>query len=107
MPKNMWAAPPPYLKTTTSWPQHAQNMHTANTAKAQAVRLYSLAAAQGAAPAQNSLGNLFENGKGVAQDRSEAIRWFHLAAAQGYADAQTSLKRLKIKKSSKQLWRHV
>jgi hypothetical protein len=61
---------------------------------AEAVRLYSLAAAQGYAAAQNNLGVMFDSGQGVAQDRAEAIRWFRLAAAQGSAQAQTNLKAL-------------
>ena len=54
---------------------------------AEAVRLYSLAAAQGHAYAQLSLGLMFENGEGVAQDTAEAIRWYRLAAEQGHAGA--------------------
>jgi TPR repeat protein len=55
---------------------------------AEAVRLYSLAADQGHASAQYSLGVMFQYGYGVAQDRAEAIRWYRLAAAQGDAAAQ-------------------
>jgi hypothetical protein len=61
---------------------------------AEAVRLYSLAAAQGHARAQFNLGNKFKNGRGVAQDRAEAIRWYRLAAAQGHANATAALKQL-------------
>jgi uncharacterized protein len=61
---------------------------------AEAVRLYSLAAAQGDADAQNNLGLMFEYGHGVAQDRAEAIRWYRLAAAQGNAAAKANLKAL-------------
>jgi TPR repeat protein len=61
---------------------------------AEAVRLYSLAAAQGHADAQSNLGYMFEYGRGVARDRAEAIRWFRLAAAQGYPHAPDSLERL-------------
>jgi TPR repeat protein len=39
-----------------------------------AVRLFRLAAAQRTASAQNNLGNMFENGTCVAQDRADAIR---------------------------------
>jgi uncharacterized protein len=53
---------------------------------AEAMRLYSLAAAQGDADAQVGLGVMFENGQGVAQDRAEAIRWYRLAAEQGDGD---------------------
>jgi TPR repeat protein len=58
---------------------------------AEAVRLYSLAAAQGHAYAQSDLGHMFETGQGVAQDYAEAVRLYSLAAAQGYAYAQTNL----------------
>jgi hypothetical protein len=61
---------------------------------AEAVRLYSLAAAQGHAIAQINLGYMFETGLGVAQDRAEAIRWYRLATAQGDAYATAALKRL-------------
>ena len=58
------------------------------------MRLYRLAAAQGHAGAQVFLGQMFENGKGVAKDRGEAIRLYRLAAAQGDADATEALERL-------------
>jgi TPR repeat protein len=61
---------------------------------AEAVRLYSLAAAHGHARAQFNLGFMFENGRGVAQDRAEAVRLYSLAAAQGLAFATAALKRL-------------
>jgi TPR repeat protein len=61
---------------------------------AEAVRLYSLAAAQGDADAQFTLGDMVENGEGVAQDRAEAIQWYRLAAAQGNANATAALKGL-------------
>ncbi len=51
---------------------------------AEAVRWYRLAAEQGHAVAQVSLGKiLLHGGVGVARDRAEAIRWFRLVAAQG------------------------
>ena len=56
-----------------------------------ALRLYGLAAAQGEAYAQLTLGYMFELGEGVAQDYTEAVRLYSLAAAQGDADAQFSL----------------
>jgi hypothetical protein len=55
---------------------------------AEAVRLYSLAAEQGHAAAQNNLGGMFGNGQGVARDYAEAARLYSLAAAQGNAYAQ-------------------
>jgi TPR repeat protein len=58
---------------------------------AEAVRLYSLAAAQGHLEAQFRLAGMFEYGRGVAQDTAEAIRWHRLAAAQGHVEAQYCL----------------
>ncbi len=63
---------------------------------AEAVRLYRLAAEQGYAHAQCSLGLKFEYGLAVAHDRAEAIRLYRLAAAQGNADATAALKRLGV-----------
>jgi TPR repeat protein len=58
---------------------------------AEAVRLYSLSAAQGNAHSQNNLGWMFDIGQGVAQDYAEAARLYSLAAAQGFANAQNNL----------------
>jgi TPR repeat protein len=58
---------------------------------AEAVRLYSLAAAQGHADARFNLGYTFFKGQGVAQDYAEAVRLYSLAAAQGHANAQLNL----------------
>lgn len=48
-------------------------------------------AEQGVARAQNNLGVLYENGKGVPQNIEEALKWYRLAAEQGYAGAQNNL----------------
>src|SRR5206468_13089150 len=58
---------------------------------ANALRLWRPLAEQGDARAQNNLGVMYENAKGVAQDLNEAVRWYRLAAAQGYAGAQYNL----------------
>ena len=58
---------------------------------ATAVRLLRPLAEQGNARAQNSLGAMYYNGKGVAQDFKEAVKWYRLAAGQGYASAQLNL----------------
>ena len=50
-----------------------------------------LAAEQGLAKAQYSLGNMYYTGYGVPQDVQEAIKWYRLAAEQGHAFAQSSL----------------
>ena len=52
---------------------------------------YRLAAEQGYAPAQTSLGYMYQHGRGVTQDDAEAVRWYWLAAEQGDADAQNNL----------------
>ena len=52
---------------------------------------YNLAAEQGHASAQASLGSNYYFGEGVPQDRAEAVRWYRLAADQGEASAQAAL----------------
>ncbi len=56
-----------------------------------ALEWYHLAAMQGDAEAQFSLGRMYENGKGSTQDYKKAVEWYRLAAKQGYADAQDFL----------------
>ena len=56
-----------------------------------AVRWYRQAADQGDPKAQNSLGAMYYNGRGVTQSYDEAVKWYRLAAAQGLADAQIRL----------------
>lgn len=53
----------------------------------QAVRLFRLAAVQGHANAQYSLGGMLGNGRGVALDRAEGMQWLRMAAAQGHSAA--------------------
>jgi len=48
-------------------------------------------AEQGLARAQNNLGVMYENAKGVPQDINEALKWYRLAAEQGYGGAQNNL----------------
>ena len=48
-------------------------------------------AEQGDAGAQFSLGNMYANGTGVAQDYKEAMKWWRKAAEQGIAIAQSNL----------------
>ena len=48
-------------------------------------------AGYGFAVAQNKLGVMYTNGRGVAKDDREAVKWFRLAATQGYARAQNNL----------------
>ena len=57
----------------------------------EALRQWQPLAEQGVARAQNNLGVLYENGKGVQASVSEAIKWYRAAAGQGYAGAQNNL----------------
>ena len=45
-------------------------------------------AEQGSFRAQQALGFMYEEGRGVTQDYAEAVRWFRLPADQGFAPAQ-------------------
>lgn len=56
-----------------------------------ALQLFKNAAQQGYAPAQYSLGVMYDQGQGVPQDYAEAVKWYRLAAQQGYVDAQGNL----------------
>ena len=47
--------------------------------------------AQGHASAQNQLGQLYANGRGIPQDYTTARKWYEKAAAQGHAWAQVQL----------------
>ena len=55
------------------------------------LQLWRPLAEQGDARAQNNLGVMYENAKGVTQDVNEAVRLYRLAAAQGYGGAQYNL----------------
>ena len=57
----------------------------------EAVKWTRLAADQGDASAQFSLGVAYGVGEGVPQDDVEAVAWYRKAADQGYASAQNSL----------------
>ena len=48
-------------------------------------------AAQGDARAQDFLGEMYEDGDGVAQDYQEALKWYRLSAHQGSSWAQVDL----------------
>jgi uncharacterized tellurite resistance protein B-like protein len=49
-------------------------------------------AQQGDSAAQNLLGEIYKNGKGVPSNYSEAVGWFQKAAEQGNVDAQNNLR---------------
>ena len=46
-------------------------------------KLFQIAATQGDAQAQFSLGLIYAEGNGVVQDRADAMKWYRLAAAAG------------------------
>jgi len=46
---------------------------------------------QGDAHAQNSLGTMYAEGKGVPQDYAEAVKWYRKSAEQGHAAAGFNL----------------
>jgi TPR repeat protein len=54
-------------------------------------KMFTTAAKQGHAVVQFSLGSVYLNGEGVAQDYTEAARWLRKAAEKGIAAAQYSL----------------
>ena len=58
---------------------------------AEAVAWFRKAAEQGFAEAQNNLGWMYSQGKGLAKDEAEAVRWYRKAAEQGLARAQHNL----------------
>jgi TPR repeat protein len=58
---------------------------------ASAARWYFMAADHGHAGAQNNLGMMYTNGKGVSQDFAEAAKLFRKAADQGLPHAQLNL----------------
>lgn len=57
----------------------------------EAVEHYRRAAEASYAPAQTSLGLLYEDGRGVPQDPATAMRWYRLAAIQSYPPADTAI----------------
>ncbi len=46
---------------------------------------------QGDADAQNNLGVMYDEGRGVPKDDKEVARWYRKTAEQGQADAQFNL----------------
>ena len=58
---------------------------------ATAFRAWKKLADQGAAEAQNNIGYLYEQGRGVKQSYARAIEWYEKAAAQNLAEAHHNL----------------
>jgi len=61
---------------------------------AAAARWYRTAAEQNHLLAQNNLGLLYQEGRGVEQDDASAVEWYRKAAEQGLATAQGNLGRM-------------
>lgn len=55
------------------------------------MKWWRLAAEQGDALAQSSVGSMYAEGRGVPQDDAEAVKWFRLAAERGRPTAQVFL----------------
>jgi TPR repeat protein len=66
--------------------------------EAEAVQWYRKAAEQGAAIAQNNLGEMYRIGRGVEQDDAEAVMWYQKAADQGNEGAKKRLEELKARR---------
>lgn len=49
------------------------------------------AADQGHSAAQNQLGTMYENGKGVKQDKDESWKWYKKSVGQGYSPAEYNM----------------
>ena len=58
------------------------------------VKWWQASAEQGNADAQNMLGNMYENGRGVTKDYAKAVEWYRKSAEQGYVYAQNNLGRM-------------
>ena len=56
-----------------------------------ALRIWEPLADQGFAPAQYSVGSMYENAKGVPKNDETAAKWYTLAAEQGEAEAHYKL----------------
>ncbi len=65
--------------------------HITNQNYDQAFNIFKKLAEQGDAAAQNELGYMYADGKGVRQDYHQAVAWYRKAAEQGNAMAQYNL----------------
>ena len=70
--------------------------------RAEAVRLCRLAAEQGLAEAQLTLGTAYTEGDGVTPDLVEAGMWLILASAQGEEGAQEAMRSLAARMTKEQ-----
>ncbi|MCA3332608.1 MAG: toll/interleukin-1 receptor domain-containing protein, partial [Roseomonas sp.] len=58
---------------------------------AEAAAAFRIAAERGHPIAQNNLGVMLRDGRGITRDDAQAVQWFRRASEQGYADAQLNL----------------
>ena len=58
------------------------------------MKWFRLAAEQGDAQAQNNLGVMYKNGKGVLQDNTMAHMWYNIGAANGNENGGTNRDRI-------------
>lgn len=72
-------------------PRSAEN-YSSNRDYAEAVKLWSKAAASGNAEAQRKLGDCYFHGDGITEDYWEACKWYMKAAEQGDTVAQSMVK---------------
>ena len=75
---------------------HTSSTHLQIEAEGQTPETETLAQLQelaeaGNPAAQNDLGWIYQNGRGVPQDDAEAVKWYRKAAEGGYAIAQDNL----------------
>ncbi len=73
-----------------SWYQKGDDSYASRN-YTEAVKNYGKAAYLGYAPAQNSLGQCYQNGEGIMQDFAQAVEWYRKAAEQGNILAQYNL----------------
>ena len=65
-----------------------------------AIKWYKLAADQGQAKSQNSLGYMYLQGQGVTLDYIRAYMWLDISASQGIKEAKGNLKKVKWEMNS-------
>lgn len=71
---------------------HLAGIYSSANDDAEAAKWYRMAAGQGHnAQAQNNLGILYRNGRGVTQNYPEAVKWYRAAADQGNPAGQFNL----------------
>jgi energy-coupling factor transporter ATP-binding protein EcfA2 len=62
-------------------------------------------AEQGNAKAQNDLGVMYEQGRGIARDYQQAVQWYRKAAEQGHQGAQDALAALELEANIRKILR--